>query len=114
MAVTVTPVSPISGYDRAINSYIVTITATADADTTAVVTFPSQPAGTTNWLLPFSDVIMILCTMTDAGRLSSWVGGSNIGIGPPNYVVLNKTTAVGSGNAFPQLRAQFLKGSLIR
>lgn len=112
MAVTVTPLSSSSGINRNINTFIVTVTATADADTTATVTFPTGLPGGITFQFTVNDTICILTNLIQAAAsVSAWamtaLGAST--------ATLTKGTGGGSGNASPQLRAQFMRPhSLIR
>lgn len=112
MAVTVTPLSSSSGINRNINTFIVTVTATADADTTATVTFPTGLPGGITFQFTVNDTICILTNILQApAALSLW---AMTALGATT-ATLSKATTGSSGNASPQLRAQFLRPhSLIR
>lgn len=86
MAVTVTAVR------AATDTYIATVIATADADTTATITHGLGGA---------PDEV-ILTPIIAAGQTSLWVAAAP----GATTVVLTKGTAVGSGSASAQLRVQ--------
>ncbi len=112
MAVTVTPLSSSTGVNRNVNTFIVTVTATADADTTATVTFPTPLPGGIAFQSSVNDTICIITNILQVpAALSLWamtaLGGTT--------ATLTKATTAGSGNASPQIRAQFFRPhSMIR
>lgn len=108
MAATSVAVSPASGLRPFVNMAIFNVTATADADTTITIAHglrgvPEevylQVAGTAGGVV--------------AGRLSLW--GEVLASRTSTNIVLNKSTAVGSGSADVQLQVVVKLGnSLVR